>query len=451
MRDILIVILFFFVLYHAFKRPYVGVCAWIWVAMMAPTNWAFGFSNSLRLNFTIVLVTFTAYIYAYKNKHMNLGAVGTLMFMFLLQAGISTATQNTLDSAKVFVYFTDHIKVALLFFAVALILRTKIELITFIWCIVFAVSAYAGMEGLKFILSGGGHEVIGRAGVIIDRNDFAVAINMAIPLTFFLISVTTNKWVRLGLWIIVVLNIVAVVGTYSRGGFIGLCLIAIAAWMRSRQRLALAVLAIFLLPSLYLAAPQDWRERQSTVSTAATDDGSFIGRLGAWKISTLIALEHPMTGGGYRAVTDPSLWHYYRGFTPHFGPIETPPIPPEMLPKAAHNIYFQVLGDHGFIGLGLFLLILLVSYQSVRSSYRYSIKHNIQWMANLCSAMTVSFVGYCITGANVSLAYFDLAYALMGMVIVVNNCRVRHQRQQEIQQQQLKTTASGLTARHHLG
>lgn len=430
MRDILVVCLFLFVLYHAFKRPYVGVCTWIWVAMMAPTKWAFGFSTSLRLNFTIVLVTFAAYLYAYKNKHLNLGTVGALMLLFLLQAALSTATQNTLDSGEVFVYFTDHIKVALLFFAVALILRTKVELITFIWFILFAVSAYAAMEGLKFILSAGGHEVVGRAGVILDRNDFAVAINMGIPLTFFLISVTTNKWLRLGLWAIAILNIVAVVGTYSRGGFIGLCLIALAAWMRSRHRLALALAALLILPSLYMAAPEDWRERQSTVSTAATEDGSFIGRLAAWKISTLIALDHPFTGGGYRAVTDPALWHYYRGFTPHFGPIVTPPIPPDMEPKAAHNVYFQVLGDHGFPGLILFLLILGASYLSVRRSYRYAVKHNIEWMANLCSAITVAFVGYCITGANVSLAYFDLAYALMGMVVVVRNYRLHHEEQQ---------------------
>ncbi len=58
MRDILVVAFFFFVIYHSFKRPYVGVCAWVWIALTAPTAWAFGFSTSLRMNLTIVLVTF---------------------------------------------------------------------------------------------------------------------------------------------------------------------------------------------------------------------------------------------------------------------------------------------------------------------------------------------------------------------------------------------------------
>jgi probable O-glycosylation ligase (exosortase A-associated) len=421
MRDILIVALFFFVIYHSFRRPYIGVCAWIWIAMTAPTAWAFGFSTSLRMNLTIVLVTFLSYLFAFKNKKFSIGGVGWLMIMFLLQATISTMAHNTLDGDHVFGYFTEHLKTALLFFFIALVLRTKTEIITFLWCIIFSVSAYAAMEGLKFILSGGSHEVIGRAGVVIDRNDLAVAVNMSIPLIFFLISVTEHKWLKRGLFILAMLNVVAVIGTYSRGGFIGLCIIGIAAWLRSNHKVVLAIAALLLLPTIYLNTPDEWRERQSTVSTAATEDGSFIGRLWAWKISTLIALDDPMTGGGYRAVTDPLLWQYYGGFTPNFGPVETPPIPEELLPKAAHNIYFQVLGDHGFIGLLLFLCILAKCFFDNLRNIRKAKALGELWLANLCSALNIGIIGYGITGLNVSLAYFDLSYAFFALVVVTGN------------------------------
>ncbi len=255
---------------------------------------------------------------------------------------------------------------------------------------------------------------------------------MTIPLIFFLISVTEHKWLKRGLWLLAMLNVVAVVGTYSSGGFIGLCIIAGAAWLRSQHKnWCWHWQRLLLIPTLYMNTPDEWRERQSTVSTAATEDGSFIGRLWAWKISTLIALDDPMTGGGYRAVTDPSLWHYYGGFTPSFGPIATPPIPDDLAPKAAHNIYFQVLGDHGFPGLILFLLILANSYLNNFRNYLYGVRHNIPWMANLSSALNVSFLGYGITGLNVSLAYFDLAYALLGLVVVVNLAKATHMKQQQ--------------------
>ncbi len=267
-------------------------------------------------------------------------------------------------------------------------------------------------------MSGGGHQIVGRAGIIADRNDLAVAINMCLPLIFFLIYVTDNSLIKKGLWLLAILNIVAVVGTYSRGGFIGLSIIAIAAWLKSDKKIILAVLAFTCLPFLYSQAPEEWRERQSTVSTAATEDGSFIGRLWAWKISTLIALDDPLSGGGYKAVTDPILWRYYAPFTPAFGPIETPQIPDDLLPKAAHNIYFQVPGDHGFVGLSIFLIILLKCFLTNRANQKEAKKLNVGWLENLSSTLNVCIIGYGITGMNVSLAYFDLIYAFFGIVVV---------------------------------
>lgn len=420
MRDILVVAFFFFVIYHSFKRPYVGIFAWVWIALTAPTEWAFGFSTSLRMNLTIVIVTFLSYLFAFKDKKLTIGGVGGLLILFVIQCFISTLAHDKVDADKVFGYFTDHLKVAMLFFFITLIIRTKTEIIGLIWCFILSVSSYAAMEGMKFILSFGHHAVVGRAGVVVDRNDLAVAINMCIPLIFFLIYVTDNKKIKLGLLGLAALNIVAVVGTYSRGGFIGLCIIGFAAWLASRHRILIALLLLLVAPVAYQYTPESWRERQSTVSTASTEDGSFIGRLWAWKISTLIATNDPLTGGGYRAVTDPVLWHYYAPFTPHYGPIFTPPVPHDLTPKAAHNIFFQVLGDHGFPGLLLFLLILAKSFLDNWRNISRAKKLGELWLAKLCSALNVGIIGYSITGMNVSLAYFDLSYAFFALVVVIS-------------------------------
>lgn len=420
MRDILLVAFFFMAIYYSFKKPYLGVSAWIWIALTAPTKWAFGFSTSLRMNFTIVLVTLMSYIVVFKDKKFSIGGIGAFIILFLLMCFISTMTQNTIYASDVNADYIEHVKTALLFIFTALILRTKHQLVTFVWCIVLSISSYAGMEAVKFLLSGGGHQIVGRAGIIIDRNDLAVAINMCLPLVFFLIYVTENTLVKKGLWILAILNIVAVVGTYSRGGFIGLSIIAIAAWLKSDKKIIWAVLAFTCLPFLYSQTPEEWRERQNTVSTAATEDSSFIGRLWAWKISVLIALDDPLTGAGYKAVTDPILWRYYAPFTPNFGPLETPPVPSDLAPKAAHNIYFQVLGDHGFIGLFLFVIILSKCFLTNRANQRKAKKLGLGWLENFCSALNVSIIGYCITGMNVSLAYFDLIYAVFGLVVVCN-------------------------------
>lgn len=424
MRDLLLVGFLLVAIFYAFKRPYLGVAAWVWIALTAPTNWAFGFSQSFRLNFTIVIVTALSYLFVMKNKSFRPGKIGFWVLAFGFWTLVSTAFNLNVDSSWVWGYWVQFMKVIALFLFVVLVLRHKLHIDTFVWAIVLSISAYAAMEGVKFVLSAGGHRIVGRAGIIADRNDLAVAINMCIPLVVYLIYATQHRWLRLGLWGLLALNVVAVVGTYSRGGFIGLSILVVAMWLNSRHKLALAVLALMLLPVMYQAAPDAWKERQSTISTAAEADGSFIGRLWAWKISTLIALDHPMTGGGFGAVTDPVLWNSYAPETPDFGPIYTAPIPVGLAPKAAHNVYFQVLGDHGFVGLGMFLAVLAYAYFSNRSNMKHAQREGHVWYARLASALNLSLIGYGITGANVSLAYFDLLYAVFGLVAVMQMYRL---------------------------
>lgn len=437
MRDLFLVAFFFIAVYFTFKRPFIGVCAWIWIAMTAPTQWAFGFSTSLRLNLSIVVVTFFAYVFAEKQKSFRIGTLGLLILLFCLWTLISSFNHITFSSADVWQRFSDFMKVAALFFFATLLLKRKVHLDTFIWCLVLSVSSYAAMEAFKFILSGGGHEVTGRAGVIADRNDFAVALNMCIPLMVYLISVTRHKYLRYGLVMLILLNVVAIIGTYSRGGFIGLSILAIAFWWRSRYKLSLAIIFILLVPVGYSLAPAEWKERQSTVATAATEDESFIGRLWAWKISTMIALDHPLTGGGFRAVIDQLVWNDYADDTPNFGPIQTPAIPLTEPAKAAHNIYFQVLGDHGFVGLFCFLAILGYAYLQNNLMTKRMRKAEVGWASTLCSSLNLSLIAYGVTGANVSLAYFDLTFAVFAIVnvLILNRKKIIEQHKSETSSQ----------------
>ena len=88
----------------------------------------------------------------------------------------------------------------------------------------------------------------------------------------------------------------------------------------------------------------------------------------------------------------------------------------------AHSIYFEILGEHGFIGLGMFLLLGIFALRSSRQIMRLTkdVDH-LQWMFHLGSMMQVSLVGYAVTGAFLGLAYFDLYYALIAIVVITRN------------------------------
>lgn len=85
----------------------------------------------------------------------------------------------------------------------------------------------------------------------------------------------------------------------------------------------------------------------------------------------------------------------------------------------AHSIYFQVMGEHGFIGLGLFLLLGLLGWirgQQVVKRCRND--PDRKWAADLAAMTQVSLIGYAVGGAFLGLAYFDLPYHIVIIMLL---------------------------------
>lgn len=87
---------------------------------------------------------------------------------------------------------------------------------------------------------------------------------------------------------------------------------------------------------------------------------------------------------------------------------------------AAHSIYFQVLGEQGWVGLLLFLSIWLAVWLKAGKIRRVAKEANDDRseLAVLGAMCQVSLVGYLVGGAFLSLAYFDLPYNIVVMLVV---------------------------------
>ena len=87
---------------------------------------------------------------------------------------------------------------------------------------------------------------------------------------------------------------------------------------------------------------------------------------------------------------------------------------------AAHSIYFQVLGEHGFVGLLLFVAIGASTWMAARRLVRdFASIPEHKWAADLGTMVQVGMLGYAAGGAFLSLAYFDLPYDLMAVIVAV--------------------------------
>jgi probable O-glycosylation ligase (exosortase A-associated) len=420
MRDVFFVLVFPLILYAVFKRPFIGAAMWLWVAMFFPNGWVYGFAGSFRYNFIIVVCAVISYIFWNDKEKNEKDTLTFLILLFLLWTFITSIFTLSI-SEIVWSEWIEFLKITLLFVFTVIVVRTQLHLNVLIWALVLSIGFYGCLEGLKYIVSGGAHRISGLQGHILgDRNELALAFNMLLPLLAYLITITKLKVVKFGLFCTVVLTIVAIIGTYSRGGTLALIIVGGYFWLQSKHKLFYTIILVISLTIASNYIPSSWSNRMDTLETAQ-QDSSFLGRVLAWKQAVLMANDNPFTGGGFKAGQTEYLWWSYNGAHSFNDIVDTSHMDKVKL-KAAHSIYFQVLGDHGFVGLLIFLSIIITAYTKMGKNIKLAKKYNSDKnIILLCKYLKVSLIAYCAGGAGVSLAYFDMLYVLLAMTVVIEH------------------------------
>jgi probable O-glycosylation ligase (exosortase A-associated) len=274
--------------------------------------------------------------------------------------------------------------------------------------IAIALSFHGVLDGLKFLVNAGDYkaQVIAKFG---DNNHLGLVLLMALPLIYYLFEYSSLRLVRLGFLCAIPLMVLAVVATNSRGALLGL--VAIATWLvlnSTKKIKGLVVVAVFGSMMLYLA-PDSWSERMDTIGSAE-QDSSFMGRVAAWKVSSAIAVQHPVFGGGFRAVQSHPVWDSFVGSPGLLGFVETPVLSRSGV--AAHSIWFEVLGDTGFIGFFLFVALVANAFLTRRAVWRLVNARGGQdkWAGDLADMLGASLLAYVVSGSLLSAAYFELPY-----------------------------------------
>lgn len=119
-----------------------------------------------------------------------------------------------------------------------------------------------------------------------------------------------------------------------------------------------------------------------------------------------MALDRPITGYGFR----PFSREMYLRYDPDYGPRS----------GDAHSIFFQVLAEHGFAGLGLYCFLILSVLLTLRRVRRFSRgREDLSWANNYSQMVQASIFAYLANGAFLSMSYFDLFYALVAITVLL--------------------------------
>lgn len=413
MRDLMFALMMLIAVPLAIARPFNAYLLWAWTAVVVPTSYFYGFMVSARPNFLFAILTLLLIGLGrvpWKSYQQN--RVTWFYLVFLLHATLVyffAYAGNPFNGE----YYELILKGFLFCLVMPFFVRERIHMHALIIVIVLGFGLHGVLNGLKTVVSAGGHNVEGPAGTMIaDRNHLSTALALALPLLYYLFQQSRHRLIRWGFLAGFVLVALAIAGSGSRGGFIALAVVSVWLVMTSRKRWsALALMTILALLFINLA-PEQWFSRLSTIEDAGAD-ASFMGRVIAWKISSAIALGNPVFGGGFHAVQIQDIWDQFKAAPSLLGFLNLPM--PEFSAKAAHSIYFEIMGDMGFVGLFIFLGILLYAIRS-----RYVIKQQLKtmgpqwlWARDMADMLMLGIIAYMAGGASVSLAYFEVIYMVV--------------------------------------
>jgi probable O-glycosylation ligase (exosortase A-associated) len=390
-RDIILVLATLGFLPLCLRYPAAGAICWAWFSIMNPHRQVYGFAAGQEFNLVVAVATLLGWLISSERKRWTPDLMPKLMLIFALWMTFNSLFAPFPDWSWQF--WDRTMRGLTLIMLVFFIANTKARIHGLIWILVISIGYYGVKGGIFTITSGGTYIVYGpEASIIADNNQLALAVVMTLPLVNYLRMHTKNHLLRLGLAAAIFLEVVMVLGTRSRGGFVALAALLLVFWLTTRHRLLYGIAGIALVGTAFSLMPDTYWERIDTI-THATSDTSFEGRMMAWQVATYVAIDRFPFGAGFYAPQLHGIFNqYFPGESTH----------------AAHSIYFQVLGEHGFIGLALYLLILLLALRNAGIVLRQTRgKPGLLWAFDLANMTRVALIGFYVGGAALSMAYFD--------------------------------------------
>ena len=308
--------------------------------------------------------------------------IGIFLGLILLSASVAVVTE------RVFNVFTAVVGYAGIYWALTQQVTSLSRLNWVIKTLLLVHLIVASLNPLLFTDPDARHYVTS-GGFLGDGNDFALSLNVVVPLCLLLMSESKATRQKVFWAAALAVCITCVVLTKSRGGTIALACVGLYYWAKSDRKLVGGIGTVLVVALILVYAPPSYFERMSTITD--TQEGSAQGRIQAWSAGIQMALDYPLTGVG----------------AGHFGLTHG---------KTAHSIYFLALGELGFMGLILLVTIIVRNLLANRRLLAQLPKdESTAADRRLLAALSASMIAFATGGAFLSAVYYPHVYVLAGL------------------------------------
>lgn len=400
MRDVILLLLVLASIPFALKRPVVGALVFAVLSLMNPHRLTYGFAFDFPFAALLSGVTLLSMLISKEKKKLPFSPPVIALLLFI--AWVNFTTLFALEPLRVADSYDRLMKTLLMVVITIMVVRTVNDLKGLLFTVALSLGFWGFKGGLWTIATGGHNGLLGPPGTFIgDNNTLALAMVTSVPIIMGLAGIAPTKWTRRGAIALAVLTGISALGSYSRGAMLGGAMMVLFLWMKSGSKGKTGVLLLMVAPLIFIAMPEEWMGRMHSIDNYQ-EDASALGRINAWGFAINIAKHFPL-GGGF-GVFSPAMFKLYA--------------PDPNVYFVAHSIYFQVLGEHGYFGLFLYLMMLFISWRTgTRIMRKCGNNLDYAWAANLARMCQVSIIGFMTAGAFLAMAYYDLIFYVVALLI----------------------------------
>jgi putative inorganic carbon (HCO3(-)) transporter len=416
LRDLILTTFILGLLPVVLMRPHWGILLWTWVGLMNPHKMTWGFAYNFPFAMIIAIVTLVAVLISKEPKRLPLAAPVVVLLMLTIWMTITTAVFSLYPDAA-WPKWDKVMKIQLFIFLTLVVMQSEQRIRALVLVATLSIAYFGIKGGIYTIAHGGGGMVLGPEGGFISGNtEIALALSVTLPLMRWLQLQAKKPWLRHAATAAMVLIVISVLGSYSRGGFLALTAMGAFLWIKSRKKIVLGIMLAALVVTVLAFMPEAWYAKIGTIETYQQDT-SAMGRIGAWRFATNLALHRPIGGGGFETFQKEAYEQYAPG----------------EVPLDPHSIWFQMLGEQGFVGLGLFVLFWILAWRTGSQIIRLCRdRPDFIWARDLAGMIQAGLVGFMVGGSFLGLAYWDYPYILV-IVLVLTKVVVERQLQQRVE------------------
>ena len=404
------------------RRPFVWVLAYLYVDIVAPQKISWFLLASLPISLIVFVLAFGGWLLLDDKRDSRFTWRQTILVVLLAYCGLTTVYAEMPEAAAEKWAWVWKALVFAIFLPLTLRTRLRIEAAALV--MVLSASTIIVGGGIKTLSGGGGygalHLLVNDNSGLNEGSIISTVAIATIPLIAWLARHGTvfppDRRVKLYALALGFACLLIPIGTQARTGLLCLGVLAILSLRTLKRRFLYLGMGFAVAAASVPFLPESYTARMSTIESHAADQSAST-RFAVWRWTLEYVADNPL-GGGFEVYLKNRLAVDVVGTTGkgNSSALETKTF--EEKGRAFHSSYFEMLGEQGWPGLGLWLLLHVLGVwqmERVYRRYRRQPAPQDRWIAPLAIALQQAQIVYLVGSAFVGIAFQPFCYMIIAL------------------------------------